>query len=117
MAMENFNPTYVTVTNADAEVFDWRDQGRVSAVKDQASCGSCQAFSAVANLEGLYYAGKGVMKTLSEQMLVDCDTMDSGCNGDLMEYTFIWLKNNGGIMTDADYPYKGVKQACKSNKS
>ena len=34
-----------------------------------------------------------------------------------MEYTFTWLKNNGGIMTDTDYPYKGTKQTCKSDKS
>ena len=117
MAMANFNPTVVTVTNAAPDSWDWRDKGRVSPVKDQGSCGSCWAFSTVANLEGLYYAGKGVMKTLSEQMLVDCDTSDSGCNGGLMEYTFTWLKNNGGIMTDTDYPYKGYKQACKSDKS
>ena len=98
MAMANFNPTYVTVSNAAPDAYDWRDHGRVSAVKDQGSCGSCWAFSTVANLEGLYYAGKGVMKTLSEQMLVDCDTKDSGCNGGLMEYAFTWLKSNGGIM-------------------
>ena len=117
MAMANFNPTTVKVSNAAPDSWDWRSQGRVSAVKDQGSCGSCWAFSTVANLEGLYYAGKGVMKTLSEQMLVDCDTSDSGCNGGLMEYTFTWLKNNGGIMTDTDYPYKGTKQTCKSDKS
>ena len=117
MAMANFNPTYVTVSNAAPDAYDWRDHGRVSAVKDQGSCGSCWAFSTVANLEGLYYAGKGVMKTLSEQMLVDCGTIDSGCNGCLMEYAFTWLKSNGGIMTDTDYPYKGTKQTCKSDKS
>jgi C1A family cysteine protease len=50
-------------------------------------------------------------------MLVDCDTSDSGCNGGLMEYAFTWLKKNGGIMTDADYPYKGVKSTCKSSSS
>ena len=51
-------------------------------------------------------------------MLVDCDTFDSGCNGGLMEYAFTWLKRNDGcIMYDADYPYKGVKSTCKSNKS
>ena len=95
------------------DAYDWRDYGRVSPVKVQ---GSCLAFSIIANLEGLYYAKKGVMKTFSEQMLVDCDTSDSGCNGGLMQYAFTWLKKNG-IMLDSDYPYTGTKGTCKSDKS
>ena len=78
---------------------------------------SCWAFSTVANLEGLYYKGKGKMVTMSEQMLVDCDTYDSACNGGLMEYSFTWLQENGGIMTDTDYPYKGYKSTCRSDAS
>ena len=114
MAVANFNPYIVTVKNAAPEAWDWRDKGYVSPVKDQGSCGSCWAFSTIANLEGLYYKEKGVMVTMSEQMLVDCDTIDSGCNGGLMENTFTWLKQNGGIMNDEDYPYKGYKSSCKN---
>jgi len=117
MAMANFEPVTVKVSNAAPTSYDWRNYGRVSAVKDQGSCGSCWAFSTVANLEGLYAATKGTIKTFSEQMLVDCDTSDSGCNGGLMEYAFTWLKKNGGIMYDADYAYKGTKSTCKSNAS
>ena len=117
MAMANFEPTYAKQTNAAPTTLDWRTQNRVAAVKDQGSCGSCWAFATVANLEGLYAAKKGVIKTFSEQMLVDCDTSDSGCNGGLMEYSFAWLKKNGGINYDSDYPYKGVKSTCKSDKS
>ena len=116
LAMSNFDPTYVKISNAAPDAYDWRDYGRVSPIKDQGSCGSCWAFSTVANLEGLYYAKKGVMKTFSEQMLVDCDTSDSGCNGGLMQYAFTWLKKNG-IMLDSDYPYTGTKGTCKSDKS
>ena len=117
MAVANFNPYIVTVKNAAPEAWDWRDKGYVSPVKDQGSCGSCWAFSTIANLEGLYYKEKGVMVTMSEQMLVDCDTIDSGCNGGLMENTFTWLKQNGGIMNDEDYPYKGYKSSCKSDST
>ena len=117
IAMANFNPHIVKVTNAAPDAWDWREKGYVSPVKDQGSCGSCWAFATVANLEGLYYKNKGVMKTFSEQMLVDCDTTDSACNGGLMEYAFDWLKSNGGIMLDKDYAYKGVKSTCKSDKS
>ena len=117
MAMVNFEPVSAKVSNAAPDSFDWRTQGRVSPIKDQAQCGSCWAFATVANLEGLYYANKGVMKTFSEQMLVDCDTSDSGCNGGLMQYSFTWLKKNGGIMLDSDYPYTGVDGTCQSDKT
>ena len=117
MAVVNFEPVSVKVSNAAPDSYDWRNQGRVSPIKDQGSCGSCWAFSTVANLEGLYYANKGVMKTFSEQMLVDCDTSDSGCNGGLMQYSFTWLKKNGGIMLDSDYPYTGVDGTCQSDSS
>ena len=117
MAVANFEPVSVKSTNAAPSSYDWRNQGRVSPIKNQASCGSCWAFATVANLEGLYYANKGVMKTFSEQMLVDCDTQDSGCNGGLMQYAFNWLKSNGGIMYDSDYPYVGSEQTCKSDKT
>ena len=116
-ALLNLHPVHAKTSNAAPDAFDWRDKNVVSAVKDQGSCGSCWAFSTVANLEGLYAAEKGTIKTFSEQMLVDCDTSDSGCNGGLMEYAFAWLKKNGGLMTDADYPYKGVKSTCKSSSS
>ena len=114
MAMANFDPTYVKVSNDAPSAYDWRDYGRVSAVKDQGSCGSCWAFATVANLEGLYAKEKGVIKTFSEQMLVDCDNLDSGCNGGLEEDAYTWIKKNGGIMFDSDYPYIGRKGTCKS---
>jgi cysteine peptidase B len=117
LAVANFKPHIVKVTNAAPAAWDWRDKGYVSPVKDQGSCGSCWAFSTVANLEGLYYKKKGTMVTMSEQMLVDCDTYDSACNGGLMEYAFTWLQENGGIMTDTDYPYKGYKSSCRSDAS
>ena len=118
LAYINPNPVRAKKTNDVApDAFDWRDKGVVSGVKDQGSCGSCWAFATVANLEGLYALNKGEVKTFSEQMLVDCDTEDSGCNGGLMELAFEWLKDNGGIMLESDYPYAGKKQTCKQDPS
>ena len=117
MATINLDPYIINGINEAPTTYDWREYGVVSAIKDQGSCGSCWAFSAIGNLEGLYAIHKNNLRTFSEQMLIDCDTSDSGCNGGLMEYAFEWLKKNGGIMSEADYPYKGYKGTCKSDSS
>ena len=116
MAMANFDPYFVTIKNISPSSYDWRTRNIVPPVEDQGSCGSCWAFAALGNLESLYAVNKGTLKTFSKQMLVDCDTSDSGCNGGLMEYTYTWIQKNG-IMLDSDYPYKGMKSTCKSDKS
>ena len=69
------------------------------------------------NLQGLYAIYYGTYKYFSIQMLVDCDYSDSGCNGGLMEYTYTWLKKNGGLMFAEDYPYNGIKSTCKYDES
>ena len=117
MATINLEPYIVSGTKDAPEAYDWRSYNVVSAVKDQGACGSCWAFASTGNLESLYAIHEGNIRTFSEQMLIDCDTTDAGCNGGLMEYAFSWLKKNGGIMFDNDYPYEGIKSACKSDKS
>ena len=117
LAAMNFQPANFVPTNGAPDELNFIDQGYLQGVKDQGSCGSCFAFSAIANIEALYFRKMGTNKEFSEQMIVDCDTLDAGCNGGLMELTFEWIKDNGGLMSMADYPYKGRKQACKSDKS
>lgn len=104
-------------TEAAPASFDWRDQGAVGPVKDQGACGSCWAFSTVGNLEGLNYIKNKQLVQFSEQQLVDCDKVDSGCNGGLMENAYNYLKSAGGIMKQADYKYTGRDGTCKFVKS
>jgi cathepsin F len=99
------------------ENFDWREKGVVSSVKDQGSCGSCWAFSAMGNIESEYAIKTGKVVDFSEQQLVDCDKgQDEGCNGGLMEYAFKYLEDNG-VMADKDYSYTGSDGTCKYDKT
>ncbi len=47
---------------------------------------------------------------------MDCDDNDSGCNGGLMDNAFYYIMENGGVDTEADYPYKGTDDTCQQNK-
>ncbi len=89
---------------------DWRSKGVVNPIKDQGQCGSCWTFSTIQALESAVAIKTGVLNSLSEQELVDCDNRanggsDHGCNGGLMDNAFNWISKNGGICSEAAYPY------------
>jgi C1A family cysteine protease len=89
---------------------DWTTKGAVTPVKDQGQCGSCWSFSTTGALEGAYQIKNKQLISFSEQNFVDCDNRsnggkDMGCNGGLMDNAFAWAKSNGGVCTEAAYPY------------
>lgn len=97
--------------------WDWVQKGAVTKVKNQGSCGSCWAFSTIQNIEGQNFLKHNELVVLSEQQLVDCDKVDEGCNGGLMQEAMQWLAEHGGVATEADYPYLGYDDTCKYTPS
>lgn len=97
------------------ETKDWRDEGIVSAVKDQGHCGSCWTFSTTGALEAAYAQAYGKNISLSEQQLVDCAGAynNNGCNGGLPSQAFQYIKYNGGLDTEKAYPYTAKDGECK----
>jgi len=91
--------------------FDWRSHGAVTPVKDQGVCGSCYAFASLGSIEGAYQIATQSLPRLSEQQIVDCawlkngDASILGCNGGFASLVFEWVKKNGGIATEDEYPY------------
>lgn len=74
---------------------------------------------------GAYFNKYGTLKSFSEQNLVDCDNRsgtprgtDMGCNGGLMDSAFSWIEKNGGLCSEADYPYisgNGKEGTCSQS--
>lgn len=112
---------------------DYRTQpGVVTSVKDQASCGSCWAFSTAANIEGVYgKAGKPLDDSLSPQQIVDCSkgcssemyngknitVCNEGCNGG-WPWSAMWdIEKWNGLVGWNDYTYTGRSGTCQDKPS
>jgi len=106
---------------APLDKIDWRDNGAVTAVKDQGQCGSCWAFSVTEETESMFFLKNKTLVELAPEQLVDCDKKDSGCNGGITEWAFQYLGQCGGMMAEKDYPYTAGKSGragpCRFDKS
>lgn len=93
---------------------NWKEEGVVTSVKDQKSCGSCWAFAALAAVESakiLY--GDTIESDTAEQELVDCDdNLDEGCNGGWYDWAWRYMIQTDGIASEEDYPYTATNGEC-----
>lgn len=79
--------------------FDARTEwpGCIGAVKDQASCGSCYAFSAASMLEDRFcIKSEGQISVeLAPEDIITCDTNNYGCSGGLLSLSIDFLITEG----------------------
>ncbi|XP_008287179.1 cathepsin K [Stegastes partitus] len=116
-SVRNFSMTLDHKVSKLPKFVDYRKKGMVTPVKDQGSCGSCWAFSSAGALEGQLAKTTGQLTDLSPQNLVDCVKENDGCGGGYMTNAFKYVQENGGIDSEAAYPYVGQDEQCRYNST
>ncbi|KAL4430300.1 hypothetical protein ABPG74_019459 [Tetrahymena malaccensis] len=113
-------PVIMPLYNVSQSI-DWRQLGAISPVKNQGSCGSCWAFSAVALAESVNLLRNNSLAQYSEQELVDCTYKNPqyynyGCQGGWPSSAYNYIQAQG-ISSQQNYPYIGANRNCSINSA
>jgi len=113
--MTNFAPREPQIGNPHSannasypDTVDWRNNGVVTAVKDQGQCGSCWAHSADEAVESFdsIYNKRSPPYVLSVQQCTACTYNYDGCNGGWPHDAYLYaIEDRNGIDLDSSYPY------------
>ncbi len=117
----NAKIVYTNHYEGDATYINWADV-YTTPVKDQGYCGSCWAFSATEQIESdaIRLGLLTTSDTLSPEQIVQCDSVDDGCDGGNTATAFDYVINAGGIESDSQYPYTSyydVTGTCNANSA
>ncbi|MFH1374947.1 MAG: C1 family peptidase, partial [bacterium] len=94
--------------------WDWRQQGKVTSVKNQSTCGACYAFASLADIESqLLIDGAGTFD-LSENNAKECHWYDNSCSGGNYYDMASWLSKKGIVLESCD-PYVAGDVSCNSS--
>jgi cathepsin F len=111
----NTEPRIIPEVRDVPDEFDWTQKGAVTPVKNQGSCGSCWAFSTIANIEGAWFLAGHPLTSLAEGEVVDCTTTSYGCSGGWPYWAMTDLLKspyNGQVDTEESYPYVAKNMKC-----
>jgi len=123
--LSSFKPRNLKSGNNDKDYptsLDWTTKGVLNPPKNQASCGSCWAFAAIAVLESRHAIRTGELLSLSEQQLVDCAPNPhhcggvGGCQGSDQPLAFDYMRAAGGVALETEYAYHAKDETCKDKQ-
>ena len=113
------------VADAAPSSYDLRALGQVTAVRDQAGCGSCWTFATYGSLESFLLKNRFETWDLSENHLKNYHGFDWGpCDGGNVDMSTAYLARWSGPVDEADDPYNdwddrpspgGPYQKCLKN--
>lgn len=104
---------YTDQCYASRTAFNWRDVGKVTAVRNQGGCGSCWAFAAMGAYESSSLIRNNLSSDVSEQDIISCAGAGS-CAGGWYDPVFQYMLTNG-VASENNEPYTATNGFCNTN--
>ncbi|XP_060581353.1 dipeptidyl peptidase 1-like isoform X2 [Ruditapes philippinarum] len=115
------SPEHARIAVGLPKSFDWRNVNGVnfvSPIRNQASCGSCFAFSAMGMNEARWrvMSNNTAQPVFSPQDIVECSEYSQGCEGGFPYLIGGKYAEDFGLVLEECNPYTGSDGACSTKK-